>query len=107
MRKEQTVWCSSPQDFLNFKNEAPEKRANWTTLTEVGLAMENCGWIQVGTAVIIYSFDPIEDGMGQAVAACDLAESKLREELNEKLACIREIRQKLLSLPAPKESQDD
>jgi len=48
------------------------------------------------------------NGIAAAIAACDLAEQKLREQLNDKLAEISAVRHNLLALPAPKnEGEDD
>jgi DNA-binding transcriptional regulator YbjK len=68
--------------------------------------MAEYGWVEVGTAEVTYTFNPIDDGIAEAIAACDLAEAKLRSDLNDKLAEILDIRQRLLCLPSPKEPFD-
>jgi len=99
----QKVWCSNPEAFLKYKNAPEGERFEYITLGPVNANMGSYGWILLGTAEVICTVEPIEDGISAAVAACDVAEKKLRGQLNDKLAEISAIRQNLLSLPAPKE----
>jgi len=104
----QKVWCSSPEHFASYKNcREEEARFNYVTLTSIDSDMLPYGWILLGQAEIVCFVDSIESGMPQALAACDKAEEKLRNELNTKLTAIDSIRQNLLALPAPKGEDDD
>ena len=101
------VWCSSPEQFLLYKNASPENQESYTSLAHTNCDMTEYGWVKVGMAEISFDLYPLDDGIAAALAGCDKAEAKLREELNDKLAGILEIRQKLLCLPAPKEPFDE
>lgn len=103
----QAVWCQSPEYFAQYKNAKDEHKYNYVTLISPDSDMSSYGWVRIGTAEVVCEVDPIEDGIAAAVAACDLAEEKLRNELNKKLAEIGTVKQNLLSLPAPKTSDGD
>lgn len=107
LKKLQIVWCSSPESFVRYKDADAVERADYAQLSDPVCDMKPYGWIKVGSAEVTYTFDPVEAGVHAALAACDKAEAKLREELNDKLAEILEIRQQLLCLPSPKESFND
>lgn len=102
MSQKRKAWASSPEMLRSFlAANSPEEQWEIATLASPEADMTHYGWVEVGHAEVEYSFLQKELLIPEGIRTLDLAERKLREDLNDKLRVLRGLRQDLLALTAP------
>ncbi len=96
----QVIWLPNPASvkFLNDPGETPTTLYGRFSLCEPDLDMATEGWVRVGTALVTCDVDNSSDTSQSALAAIDLAITKLQGESERKLMALRQVKNDLLML---------
>lgn len=103
----QDVWLTNPAALLQIDLADPDSINRLTSLTEVGMGMENHGWRKLGTADIQYHITQTVEHLAQAaVEATRQAIQKLDADTEVKRNALLETISKLQTLTWNGESTD-
>jgi len=105
------LWAASPTELKRLMDltigEDDYEEKVFKIAYPTNLDMTGQGWIEIGTVSMDFHLELTDTTTQAAMAAFDLAEEKLRSEFNDKLAQLLQAKQEFLSLPAPKEDDND
>ena len=104
----ETLWVSNPQKLKELRELSTAAEDYEEQLTELTCrASRHCdmteyGWIKVGTVDHQFHLELSDKQTQDALASLALAEKELTDVYMGKLNALRQVRQELLALPAPK-----
>ena len=97
------LWTTSEYQYGEYMRvKTDRERLHNIHISTTDYDMSTRGWVKVGTAFITPTFFPPADTVSAAVAAVDIQIKKLMAEQAIQLQQLKDYRQTLLSLEAPK-----
>ena len=108
----ETLWITNPQKLKELRELSTTGEGYEAQLIELARGasplcdMTGYGWIKVGTVDRQFHLELSDKQTQDALASLALAEKELTAAYMEKLNALKQVRQELLALPAPK-AQDE